>query len=307
MRKRALGNVLVRDHLVSRNGRATAIVVELDPEGNSFEGKVEMISALRSIVKKHLPKEIEWCNSGSPSLDDAFYRYSERDFSILGPVAALVILFVCIALYGISWTALCPMLVVTLANLWIFGLMGFLGIKINVVSSSLLALTLAVGVADSIHVISDYFRELAAGLSRDEAIAHSAAGLVIPCFFTSATTAAGFLALLTSELGVIGQFGWLAAVAVTFAFILSMTLLPVLLKILPAPKSKVIARGQRSSIARLLEYLGRPTRKSSWTVLTLCAVLFVVAGWSLTHIKIGANPLTYFRKGDVVRTNTYRR
>jgi hydrophobe/amphiphile efflux-3 (HAE3) family protein len=306
MRKRALRNVLVRDHLVSGDGRATAIVVELDPEGNTFERKVEMVSALRSIVEKRLPKEIEWCNSGSPSLDDAFYRYSVKDFSILGPIAGFVILFVCLALYGVSWLALCPLLVVTLASLWIFGLMGFLGIKINVVSSSLLALTLAVGVADSIHVISDYLRELAAGLSRDEAIAHSAAQLLIPCFFTSATTAAGFLALLTSESGLIGQFGWLAASAVTFAFILTMTLLPALLKIIPKPKTTVIARDQKSLIAKLLVFLGKPTQKSSWVVLTLSGILFVVAGWSLTQLRVGANPLTYFRKGDVVRTNTYR-
>ncbi len=306
LRRRAMDSALIRGNLVSENGRATAIVVEVDPLANTVEAKSRMVHALHEIAARHFPKNVEWHLAGSPSFDEAFFRYTERDFLLLAPVAILVVLLSCLTLLRRTKAALTPLAVVVCATIWTFGLMGALGLKINIISTALIALILAVGVADSIHVVSEYYQELMAGRPHEEAVAVSTANLITPCFFTSATTVVGFLSLLTSELKPIFEFGWLAALGVTFAFLLSLTLLPAALRMLSPPNPAVIRREREGLTARVLLRLGRPTRRSSALVLIGSAALVALAVWSLPRLKVGANPLNYFRRDDPIRVATYR-
>ena len=64
---------------------------------------------------------------------------------------------------------LVPLAVVLLAQCWTFGVMVSLGIKFTVVSGALLTVILAIGVADSIHVLAEFFQHTRGGLSREEA------------------------------------------------------------------------------------------------------------------------------------------
>ena len=301
VRKRALDKVMIRDNLVNADGSATAIIVELDPSATLIEQKRELLEELDRIVNRHLPADGDYLLAGSPTLDEAFYRYTERDFALLVPLGALVVIGVCLALLRRVGVTLAALAVVTLAALWTFGLMGALGLKVNVISSSLIVVILAVGVADSIHIVSDYYDELRAGKAKLEALAAGTAALIVPCLFTSATTAAGFLSLLTSDLKPTGEFGWLAAVGVVLAFLLSITFLPAMLSFLPAPKTASIQGRQARLLERLLDRLGHPTRKSSLVVLGVSAVLIVLAVVGIMKVPIGVNPLNYFRRDDPVR------
>ncbi len=306
LRARALADDLVRDNLVSADGRGLAVIVELDPAGNDFAAKVEHVQALRAAAVEHLgPLRdrglLSFELAGSPPLDEAFFLYTEHDFMVLAPAALLVVVLATFLLFR-RWTAVVvPLSVVGLASVWVFGLMGALHIDISLISSSLVALILAVGVADSIHVVSDYHRELMSGTPREEAVAQAVASLLVPCLFTSLTTAAGFLSLLVSDLAPIREFGWLAAVGVGFAFLLSMTFIPCILGLVRAPDAAFVERQLHGRTSRLLGWLGRPTRRSSRWVLAVGLALTALCGWGALRLSTDANPLNYFLPGDPVR------
>lgn len=296
-----LADDLLRGNLVSADGRATAVIVTLDPAGNTFEGKVALVRELRRLAGAHLPASVEWELAGSPPFDEAFYEYSRRDLAMLGPVAFLLVLLATFLAFRRLSAVAVGVSVVALANLWTFGLMGALGIQVNMISSSVLALILAVGVADAIHVLSEYFQHLSDGVERDEAVPRATAALLAPCFFTSATTAAGFLALLGSDLPPIREFGWLAAVGVGLAFLLTMTFVPAVLRTTRPPAPRVVERHRTGLVAGLLRRLGRPTRRSSRRVVLAAVVVLGLSGLALTQLDVGANTLMYFREGDPVR------
>ena len=304
LRTEALSHDTIRGLLVSEDGRAAAVVTELDPEGNKdFVDKVAFVRALREAAAEHAPPGLTVRVTGSPILDEAFYTYTERDFRLLGPLAALVVVLAALLLFRRGAAVVVPLAVVALANLWLFGLMGLFGLKINIVSTSLMALVLAVGVADSVHVVSDYYQQLVEGKPRGQAIAHATASLLVPCLFTSATTCAGFLSLLTSTLQPVRGFGWLAAIGVSFAFLLSMTVIPCVLSFLPAPDPRYLARQRDGRISRLLGWLGRPgPRRARWT-LAISAGLVLLGVGSLGRLDTDANPMNYFLPGDPVRAD----
>ena len=301
LRDRAMAYSAVRDSLLAKGGTGTALVVQMHPDGNNFDDKVALVRRMQQLATEHLPPGTEWVATGSPVLDEAMFVYTERDFTLLGPLAGLVVLLSCFALFRRFTAALIPLAVVGLALTWLFGLMGAVGLKITLLSSGLMALVLAVGVADAIHVLADYYRATAGGESRDEAVAHATASLIEPCAFTSATTAAGFLSLTVSDLQPVAEFGALAAVGVVFAFLLSMTVIPCVLGWLAPPDAAFLERQRTGPLQRLLDALGRPSRRSARVTLAVSAVLVGLAGLALTTLNTDANPMNYFLEGDPVR------
>ena len=145
LREEVLNHPILNGTLVSGDGKATAVLVELDEEGNSFEGKEAMTLALREIVEAVQTEGIDLRLAGTPPLDKAFLDYGNRDWKLLGPLAVVLVLIVTFLVFRRISAALVPLSVVLLAVLWLYGLMGLLGLQVNIVSTSLMAVVLAVG------------------------------------------------------------------------------------------------------------------------------------------------------------------
>ena len=197
-----------------------------------------------------------------------------------------------------------PLVVVLLAQCWTFGLMVSLGIKFTVVSGALLTVILAIGVADSIHVLAEFFQHTRGGLSRAEAAIASTAELLVPCFFTSITTVAGMLALLSSDLGPIREFGLMAAFGVTTAFVLSMTLGPILLLFVRAPSAQDEWQQGGDHVARFLNGFARISINHSKLVIVVAVCLLVASWYGLQRLEVGANALRYFHEDSDIRQDT---
>ena len=301
LRRRARSTSWVMGNLVSTDGTATGVFVELDPDGNTFTGKTEMVEALREIARRVERPGIETRISGSPVFDEAFFRYQNRDMALFAPVAFVLVVAIVTFVFRRVTAVVIPISVVLLASLWTHGVMGALGIDVNIITTMLVALILAIGVADTIHVLAEYDRQLTLGRTRRDAVEESLTNLIEPCFFTSATTAVGLLSLVASDLQPIAEFGWLAALGVGFAFLLSITFVPTLLTVTRPPDPAFVERQRTGPMSRLLDRLGRPDRARSHAVLLASGLLVVFSAFAIARIDVGANPVGYFKKNDPVR------
>lgn len=306
LRERALDDTFVAGSLVSDDARATALLVEIDKEAERIDQKSELIVAIDELADEIGDGDLEHEIAGGPVLDKGFLDYSQHDLIILGPLSVLLILIATWAVFRRASAALVPMGVVVIAGGWLFGFMGVAGFHIDIMSSGLIVLVLAVGVADTIHVLADYDLQLTAGASRDEAVRHAVADLMVPCMFTSMTTAAGLLSLTISDLGPVRAFGGLAALGVTFAFVLSMTLVPALLKLVTPPDDAYVERQKSGPMTKVLAWLGHPPPQRRAVILVLAAVVLGVTIYAITTLHVGSNPMNYFRPGDPLRESTVR-
>jgi hydrophobe/amphiphile efflux-3 (HAE3) family protein len=297
-RERVKSFPLVWGTYVSEDGRGTAIVLELSPGIDDMNETARVVEDLRTIADEESREGIRVRMAGMPVLDVAFFSYSQKDFKVLGPAMAGMILVVTFLVFRRISAALIPLFVVIQTCLWTFGLMGLLGIPFNVVSTALVSVIMAVGVADSIHVLSHYDQERRKGRSANEAVENSLTHLLVPCLFTSLTTAAGFLSLMATEIAPVRQFGWLSAVGVLVAFVLTFTFIPVLL---PLVRPSSVKRAEKDLLNRLLVRWATPSRKKQ-KIIVAVAILFVgLAAWRITNLDPGPNPINYFPKTDRIR------
>lgn len=306
LRQRALDDPLIVGTLASPDGHAAAIVIELSSEARSFESKVALVRGLQSAVFSHPVPGAELRMAGTPVINEAVLRYSQRDFQVLGSISVGLMLLITFLMFRHVWAALLPLLVVVIAVLWLFGLMGLLGLNLNLVSQSLTVVVFAVGIADAIHVITEYQHQLLNHSAPKVALQQALEQVLRPCLFTTLTTAAGMLSLTTSQLAPVREFGVLAAVGVVLALILSFTFLPAALSLTKPPAHARLARQDGGPLNRLLSRTALLSRTRRRPILLAFGATVALSAFLVPQLKVGANPAAYFKTDDPVRRDMRR-
>jgi hydrophobe/amphiphile efflux-3 (HAE3) family protein len=291
---------------VSENGDATAIVIYFSRAGDSFDAKRNLVAGLAAIAEDETEGlSATFALAGGPVLGAAGQVRNKNDMMTLVPVMIGLILAISFGIFRRVSLTLLPMAVVAIAVTWSYGLMGLIGWQMTMISAILIPLILAIGVADSIHVIARYRRNLQNGQAHDAAIRDSCIGLLAPCFFTTLTTVLGLLSLLVSDLGPVREFALTAAAGVFAAFVASLSFLPAALLLMPS-----VARGRATLaggwVGLILAWQYKLGLGKTKGILIGSLITAITFGSLATRVEAGLDPLSWIRHDDPIRVDAER-
>ncbi|HUR19307.1 MAG TPA: MMPL family transporter [Vicinamibacterales bacterium] len=115
----------------------------------------------------------------------------------------------------------------------VFGVMGWLGISLNVATVMVASVALGVVDDDTIHFISRYRRETAGGATTDEAIEIATTEEGRAALTTALINCCAFAVLTLSEYRPSAWFGGLLALTMVMAFLAEVFVLPAMIKLFP--------------------------------------------------------------------------
>ncbi len=281
-------NELYRNQVISANRKLAMVSVFIKGESNSEEVLQQMIMPL---ARRHFPEDVKLHFSGMPANAHYLNLYSLQDIKILSPLIVLLIALILVVSFR-SWPGLLyPLLTVSLAAVWTFGLIGFSGLPLTFVTAIIPVLLVALGSAYGIHLVNRY-RRLDPLAADYQAELRAATGeIFVPVLLAGTTTLIGFLSFSTAGLTLIANFGVFAACGIAFAMFISLTLLPVLASWFPARSGKKTGPGEigpaGARIVALVLKHRRPVFFSCLLLILFC-LLFV------SRIRREVNFLEYF-------------
>jgi len=232
----ALNEPLLVKRLISDKGHVTVVVATTNMPGIDQATELpSLIKASRDLIAELEVKypEIEFRLSGNQAMNNAFSEASQSDLKTLFPITFAVI-FIGLWIFYRRVSAMIATVMVIIGSIaFAFGMIGWLGIPGTppVLNSGIMIMTLAV--ADCLHVSTTYFHHLRIGEDKRTALIESMRVNLQPIFLTSLTTVIGFLSLNFAEGPPFRDLGNVVAIGVSVAFVLSLTVLPALLLILP--------------------------------------------------------------------------
>jgi len=300
-RDAAFNNPMISRALVSPDEKSTIIVAQPDflPHetvkcSNAYQEIQEMLAGD--------PGPGKACLAGFPMVTGLTDRFMDRDNRVMLPL----ILVMVVLLLWISFRSLrgvwIPLAVVVAATLWTFGAMNLLGIKITIISTSIPVVLVAMGIADGIHVINEYYYQLRRGLNNLDAVHLTMKELNAPVVMTSLTTGAGFFALSSSEIVPIREYGAAVAFGILAAMIFSLTFIPASLVLLGRPRKVLGAQvAEEGVLNRLSQAIGRFSLGHAKWVIVLFLVLLVAAITVSSQLRVRNNPVHYFRQSSEIR------
>ncbi|WP_135304182.1 efflux RND transporter permease subunit [Haloarcula amylovorans] len=142
------------------------------------------------------------------------------------PAAVLFILFFLTIAYRDLADMALGLIALFMAIVWTFGFMGLAGIPFSQMLIAVPPLLLAVGIDFGIHAINRYREERVEGVGIDKSMRITTDQLLVAFFIVTGTTVIGFAANLTSSLPPIQDFGFVAAIGITFTFLIFGVFLP---------------------------------------------------------------------------------
>jgi predicted RND superfamily exporter protein len=117
----------------------------------------------------------------------------------------------------------------TLPSLLILGIMGLANIPLDLMTITIAAIAIGIGVDNAIHYIHRYKSEFKVDQDYLATMYRSHASIGLAMFYTSITVAFGFLVLALSNFIPSIYFGIFTAIAMLSAVLVNLTLLPKLL------------------------------------------------------------------------------
>ncbi|HEX6975648.1 MAG TPA: MMPL family transporter, partial [Vicinamibacterales bacterium] len=129
----------------------------------------------------------------------------------------------------------------------VLGIMGYLGISMNVATIMVASVALGVVDDDTIHFINRYRREVAAGATTDQAIEIATAHEGRASLTTAIINSCGYGVLLLSAYKPTAWFGGLLALTMAVAFLAEVFILPATIKLLPGVFGADALRRRRAS------------------------------------------------------------
>ena len=155
---------------------------------------------------------------------------------------------------------LTPLLTAGISILWTFGLMGWFGIPINVVTSTVPILLIVVGSTEDVHLLAEFRHAQRRGENTRLALEHMSRKMGRTVLLTFITTYAGFLSVGLSGIEALSQFGLVASTGLLFNFIVTVIFIPAALSL--------AGRWQLDGRSRLFEERTLQWSAAYWQFLT---------------------------------------
>jgi predicted RND superfamily exporter protein len=114
---------------------------------------------------------------------------------------------------------------------WLFGVMGWLGLKINMGAAMIAAVSVGLSVDGSIHYVMSYLRLKRQGLSRDQALLDVQSSVGRAAVLATLALMVGFSTLCFSEFIPTVYFGTLVSLTMIGGLVGNLVALPLLLRV----------------------------------------------------------------------------
>ena len=292
--------------LVARDGTATLIVAEL-LDNDEAQEIYDELRALVAVAPTH--EEVVYV-AGEGAVNGYLGTYIDTDATRLNPIAALVITIVLFIAYRTLRGIILPNVIVLATVGVALGTMAGAGIPFYVITNALPVILIAIAVADSIHILAQYYEEMAdrPDLSHRELVVRSVVTMWRPVTITSLTTAAGFMGIYAASfMPPMKAFGLFAALGVMTALVFSLFVLPAGLLILrpkPSPAFRV-TRDQSSAPSpdrsgQMMAWLGRGVARNPGMVLILAALVAVAGIVGALRLEVNEDRIAVFQTDEPI-------
>lgn len=298
LRARVLADPSLVGRVVGRAGRHAVVLLRLRPMSELDSRKV--YDAAIAVADAQTAPGFTIHVGGVPAMNAVLNRTMSNDMVVMSLLSLLLAGGMLFYIFRHPLAAIGPTLVIGQAFCWVLGLMAISDVSLTMVTSALPAFLTAVGLGDAIHIQSTYRDARAAGKDNEAAILHALGQTGTPIAFTSLTTAIGLLSFHFASLPAIRDLGLYGALGVAFAYLLSITLLPIVLYY--NRTSHFGARPTTHGSDRIDRFIGlcsslsaplHGSRRRLWVTLLVGGLSLAAMLASLTRLQVYHNIMTW--------------
>ena len=238
-----IADTLIKPYL-SADGEQARLSIRVKETSESLN-RSEMLSSIAQFLQEEMAyEESSYELTGMMVMYNNMLQslYSSQILTLGAVFVAIMAMFA--LLFGSFKLALLAILPNVLAATFVLGTMGWFGIPLDIMTITIAAITIGIGVDDTIHYVHRFSRELQHDGDYLAAMHRSHASIGRAMFYTSFIIISGFSILALSNFTPSLYFGVLTGLAMFAALLGALILLPLLLVLIKPFPSATVSSGE---------------------------------------------------------------
>ncbi len=302
VREKANSQPILRGSLTSTDNQSLALYIPLTSKDISYK-----ISGLLKEKYASFDGDDSFFITGMATAQDTFGVEMFVQMAVTTPLAMMLI-------FGLLWyffrnvtLVYAPMIVAMLSVMIAMGLMIIFGNPVHVLTSMVPIFIMPIAVLDGIHILSEFYDRYPQYKDRKQTIRSVMSELSKPMLLTTITTAIGFAALNLIPLPPLQVLGTFVCVGVIVAWVLTITLIPAYIALMPEKKfanfgsQQTHLSGSGSYLARLLPKVGFFATRSAIPIVLMMFVVSVIFFFGAMKLVPNDNPMKWFDTDHEIR------
>lgn len=194
-------------------------------------------------------------------------------------------------------------LVVLTAVIWSMGTIALLDFELTLIMALIPPLMIVIGIPNCIFLFTKYHQEVKEHGNKVLALTRMIKKIGTATFLTNLTTGLGFLTFVTTNSDKLVQFGIVAAVNIMMVFLLSITLIPIIVSISKSPKPKHLKHLERKLAVGLIDTLIHITVNHRKWVYAIAILVVAFSAVGIAKIKVSGNITSDLPEGHQILTD----
>ncbi|MHB1138850.1 MAG: efflux RND transporter permease subunit, partial [Microthrixaceae bacterium] len=261
------------------------------PGNESIEEEGAASDAVVAITDSMEFPGTEVVTTGAAVLLKGINDYLQGGMLTLGGIAVAVMIVILLLFFNVRWRLL-PLLVVLIGVVWAFGLAGYIGIPLTLVTIAGLPVMLGIGIDYAIQMHSRIEEEVIIDRAAHP-IQAAARGLGPALLVVTFDAVFAFGAIQISRVPMIREFGWLLIVGI-IAICISSIINPLAALGIREYRSPTKGRDfSEGALGRLVVWLGRVPASLAIALAIVSVVVFVVGSVVEPKLKLETDPINW--------------
>ncbi len=241
------------------------------------------IAKVRDIMKQH-QSHSELFLGGVPMIVADMIDFIRHDLTAFGIGVLVFLVSMLFLIFRHPRWVLLPMVCCFSSVIFMFGFLGLVGWKVTVVSSNFTSLLLIITLSLCVHLIVRYneLHDEIPGADQSTMVTEMVRSKAIPSIYTALTTIVAFASLLTSDIRPVIDFGWMMAIGISFALLISFAIFPAALMLFKNPVRFTPKFDMTGIITRTCAHWVEHRGTATLVIFTTLAIISVIGISKLT-------------------------
>lgn len=285
---------------------ANVMAITFTKKDLNSKRRLEIVAEIKVLAEAFSKKHhVEMHYSGMPYIRSQVMTKVSHEMTLFLILAILVTAIILWVFFRSGSVVFFSLIITAVGVLWSTGIMYMLGYKITILTGLLPPLIMVIGLPNCIFLINKYQSEFVAHGNKIKAITRSIETIGVTLFLANITTAIGFGVLYFTKSLMLVEFGVVASISVMATYFITLILVPVILNLLPTPKTKHTKHQDGKIITKALDMVDHLVQNRRMAIYVTTTAITALCFWGMTFIDMNGFVVDDLPKKDPIYTDLH--
>ena len=172
------------------------------------------------------------------------------------------------------------MFVVIIGVMWAFGILGWMGYEITILTALIPPLIIVIGIPNCIFLINKYQQEVAKHGNKVKSLQRVIMKIGNATLMTNLTTASGFATFILTDSKILKEFGTVASINIIAIFLLSLLIIPIVYSFMNSPNKKHLQHLNNNYVNKFVMWMADKVKykRINVFIISIISLMFGIIG-----------------------------